>query len=146
MEPLLSAIFPDGRKPNFRRLSVRLDNCSVHWSKASESLFTDNSIVRGFHLAYSPVLTPPGVCLFDQMRGALAGQQSAGPAGLLDGIRAFLDEIQRSEVKHIFHRWIERVPLGLHNNGGYFHESISHHHRSSRSSSTSLWLLLIDRR
>jgi ABC-type iron transport system FetAB ATPase subunit len=42
-------------------------------------------------------------------KGALAGQQFIGQANLPDGIQAFLDEIQKSEVERVFHHWIERV-------------------------------------
>jgi hypothetical protein len=37
LESLLLAVFPDGRKPHSRRLSLHLDNCRVHRSKASEN-------------------------------------------------------------------------------------------------------------
>jgi hypothetical protein len=36
LEPLI-AVFPDGRKPHSRRLSLRLDNRRIHRSKASEN-------------------------------------------------------------------------------------------------------------
>jgi hypothetical protein len=45
LEPLLLAVFPDGRKPQFRRLTLRLDNCRVHRPKASENCFAENSII-----------------------------------------------------------------------------------------------------
>jgi hypothetical protein len=35
LEPLLLALFPDGRKPHSRRLDLHFDNCGVHCSKAS---------------------------------------------------------------------------------------------------------------
>jgi hypothetical protein len=35
LEPLLLAVFPDGRKPHPRRLSVHLDNYHVHRSKGA---------------------------------------------------------------------------------------------------------------
>jgi hypothetical protein len=37
LEPLLPAVFPDGRKPYSRLLSLHLDNCRVHPSKVSEN-------------------------------------------------------------------------------------------------------------
>jgi hypothetical protein len=37
LEPLLLAVFPDGHKPHSRPLSLHLDNCRVHRSKASQS-------------------------------------------------------------------------------------------------------------
>jgi hypothetical protein len=45
LEPLLLAVFLDGRKPYSRRLSLRLDNCRVQRSTASENFFAENSII-----------------------------------------------------------------------------------------------------
>jgi hypothetical protein len=56
LEPLLLAVFPDGRKPHSRRLSLHLDNCRVHRSKTSENFFTENSIIPVPHPPYSPGL------------------------------------------------------------------------------------------
>jgi hypothetical protein len=36
-EPLLLAVFPDGRKPHSHRLSLHFDNCRIHRSKDSEN-------------------------------------------------------------------------------------------------------------
>jgi hypothetical protein len=36
LEPLERKIFPNGRKPHAKRLTVHLDNCSIHTSGASE--------------------------------------------------------------------------------------------------------------
>jgi hypothetical protein len=59
-EPLLLAVFPDGRKPHSRRLSLHLDNCRVHCPKASENFFAENSIVRVPHPSYIPDLASSG--------------------------------------------------------------------------------------
>jgi hypothetical protein len=37
LEPLLLAVFPDGCKPHSHPLSLHLDNCRVHRSKASQN-------------------------------------------------------------------------------------------------------------
>jgi hypothetical protein len=37
LEPLLLAVFPDGRQPHSRWLSLHLDNCRVRRSMASEN-------------------------------------------------------------------------------------------------------------
>jgi hypothetical protein len=84
VEALFSAIFPEGRKPHFRRLSVHLDNCRVHCSKAAETFFADNGIARVPHPSYSPDLTPSKFWLFGNKKGALARQRFTGSAGLLD--------------------------------------------------------------
>jgi ABC-type iron transport system FetAB ATPase subunit len=43
------------------------------------------------------------------MNGSLAGRQFTGPSDLVNGIQAFLDEIQRSELEQVLRHWIERV-------------------------------------
>jgi hypothetical protein len=58
LESLLLAVSPDGRKPHCHRLSLRLDNCRVHRSKASEKFFAENSIIRVPHPPYSPDFAP----------------------------------------------------------------------------------------
>jgi hypothetical protein len=58
LEPLLFAVFPHGRKPHSRRVSLHLDNCRVHRSKAFENFFAENYIIRVSHPLYSPDLTP----------------------------------------------------------------------------------------
>jgi hypothetical protein len=57
LEPQLLAEFPDGRKPQARRLSLHLDNCRVHRSKASENFSAENYIIRVPHPPYSPDLS-----------------------------------------------------------------------------------------
>jgi hypothetical protein len=37
LEPLLLALFPDGRKPDSRQMSLRPDRCRAHRSKVSEN-------------------------------------------------------------------------------------------------------------
>jgi hypothetical protein len=37
VEPLLLAVFPDDRKLHSRQLSLHLNNCHIHRSKASEN-------------------------------------------------------------------------------------------------------------
>jgi hypothetical protein len=58
LEPLLLAVFPDGRKPHSLWLSLHIDNCHVHWSKASDKFFAENSIIRVPHPHHRPELAP----------------------------------------------------------------------------------------
>jgi hypothetical protein len=74
LEPLLLAVFPDSRKPHSCQLSLQLDNCCVHRSKASENFFAENSIIRVRHPPCSPDFAPPDFWLFGDMKVALAGQ------------------------------------------------------------------------
>jgi hypothetical protein len=122
LEPRLLAVFPDGRKPHSRRLSLHLDNCRVHGSKASENLFAENSIIRISFPRYHPNLAPSDFWLFGHTKAALAGQHFPGPEDFLAGIQEIVSEIQRSEFELIFYHWLERVQWMLDNDGDYFHE------------------------
>jgi hypothetical protein len=55
------------------------------------------------------------------MKGALAEQPFAGPVDL-DSIQAFLNEIQRCDLEHVFHDWTEWAQYLLDNDGDYVHE------------------------
>jgi hypothetical protein len=57
------------------------------------------------------------------MKDALPGQQLTEPTDFLDGIQAFLDEIQRPELKYVLQRWIDRVRWVLNSIGDSFHKS-----------------------
>jgi hypothetical protein len=46
MQRLMRAVFPDGRQPHSRRLSMDPGNYHFHCSKASDSFFAGNDIVR----------------------------------------------------------------------------------------------------
>jgi hypothetical protein len=103
MDPLLRAVFPDGRKVHSRQRSMHLDNCRVHRSEASENFSSEDGIVRIPHPAYGPGLRPSDFWIFDHMKCALAGQQFTEPSDLLDDIQVFLDEIQTSQLEYVFH-------------------------------------------
>jgi hypothetical protein len=122
LEPLLLAVFPDGRKPHSCQLSLHLDNWSVHRSRVSKNFFAENSIVRVPHPSYIPDLGPFGFWLFGHIKTALAGQQFPGLEDLLIGIQKFLSEIQRSELEVVFHHWIELVQWVFDSDGDYFLE------------------------
>jgi hypothetical protein len=54
---------------------------------------------------------------FEHMKAGLAGQSFAEPEGLFEGIMAFMEEIQVSELKLVFHHWVERIRWVLNHNG-----------------------------
>jgi hypothetical protein len=56
--PMVAKVFPRERVPRTRRLELHLDNCRVHFSKATEQFITENHIGRVPHLPYSPYLAP----------------------------------------------------------------------------------------
>jgi hypothetical protein len=75
----------------------------------SEKFFVENQIVHVPHPPYSPDLAPSDFWLFSHMKPDLDGQSFAEPEGLFEGIMAFLEEVQVSELKLVFHHWVERI-------------------------------------
>jgi hypothetical protein len=109
MAPLVSNIFPQGRRRRAPRLYCHFDNCLVHFSNVSDNFVAENEIVRVPHSPYSLDLPLSDSWLFDHMKVSLAEKSFSRPEELLDGVNAFLEEIQGAELKVVFHHWIERV-------------------------------------
>jgi hypothetical protein len=60
--------------------------------------------------------------IFGHVKAGLAGQSFAGPEGLCEGIMAFLGEGQVSELKLVFHDWVERIRYALDHNRDYYNK------------------------
>jgi hypothetical protein len=41
LAPLEQKIFPHGRKPQRKRLTIQVDNCSIHTNEATEIFITE---------------------------------------------------------------------------------------------------------
>jgi hypothetical protein len=52
----------------------------------------------------------------------VVAQSFAGLEGLFEGIMAFLEEVQVSELKLVFHHWVEGIRWILDHNGGYYNK------------------------
>jgi hypothetical protein len=109
MEQLLGPILPDDGTLQPLWLSAQVDNDPVHRSKASDTFLTENAIARVPCPGNTPDLASSDFWFIVHMKGALAGQQFTGPADRPDGIQAFLDESQMSELECVFHRRFERA-------------------------------------
>jgi hypothetical protein len=119
---LLLAVFPDGRKPHSRWLSLHFDNCRLRRSEACENFFSGNSIIRVPRLPYSHDLAAFDFWVFGHMNTAPVRQQFPGSEDLLTVIQEFLSEIRRSQLEPVFHHWIEQVQQVLTSDGDDFHE------------------------
>jgi hypothetical protein len=60
--------------------------------------------------------------LFGHTKAGLAGQPFTEPEGLFEGIMAFLEEVQVSELKLVFHHWVKWIRWVLNHNGDYYNE------------------------
>jgi histone-lysine N-methyltransferase SETMAR len=99
-----------------------LDNCRVHFSKATEQLITENHIGRLPHPPYSPDLAPSDFWLFGHVKTSVVGQTFDEPEQLLETITEFLNEIHPPEVVAVFSHWVEMVRWVSENNGDYYYE------------------------
>jgi histone-lysine N-methyltransferase SETMAR len=106
---MAAKVFPRGRISHSRRLQLHLDNCRVHFSKATEQFMTENHIRRVPHPPYSPDFAPSDFWLFGHLKTSLAGQTFDDPEQPLEGIAKFLNEIQPREVVAVFNHWLERM-------------------------------------
>jgi hypothetical protein len=88
----------------------------------SEKVFVENQIIHVLLPPYSPDLAPSDFWLFDHMKAGLAGQSLAEPEGLFEGIMAFLEEVQVSELKLVCRHWVERIRSVLDHSGDYYNE------------------------
>jgi hypothetical protein len=122
LTPLVQKIFPERRRAHAIRLYCHLDNSRVHFSKVSEKFFFEHQIVHVPHPPYSPDLSPSDFWLFGHMKAGLAGQSFAEPEEILEGRVAFLEEVQISELRLVFHDRVERIRWVLDHNGDYYNE------------------------
>jgi histone-lysine N-methyltransferase SETMAR len=99
---MVANVFPRGRISHTRRLQLHLDNCRVHFSKATEHFITENHIGRVPHPPYSPDLAPSDFWLLGHTKTSLVGQTFDEPEHLLEAIGKLLNEIQLPEVLLVF--------------------------------------------
>jgi hypothetical protein len=88
----------------------------------SEKFFVEKQIVHVPHPPYSPDLAPSDFWLFGYIKAGLAGQSFTEPEGLFDGIMVFLEEVQVSELKLVFHHWVELIRWFLDHNRDSYNE------------------------
>jgi histone-lysine N-methyltransferase SETMAR len=74
------------------------------------------------HPPHSPYLAPSDFWVFGDLKNSLVDQTFEGPDDLLEGIVAFLDEIQASELQIVFSHWASRIKWVLEHDGDYYHE------------------------
>jgi hypothetical protein len=102
LAPMVAELFLRARIPHTRRLQLQLDNCRVHFSKATEQFITEDYIGRVPRPAYSPDLAPLDFWLFCHVKTSLVGQTFDEPEQLLKAITKFLNEIQLPKVVAVF--------------------------------------------
>jgi hypothetical protein len=119
LEPLEQKIFPNGRKPHAKRLTVHLENCSIHISGASEVFMAEHNMIRFKHPPYSPDLAPSDFCLFSTIKEKLTDIQMVNEENLFYRLRELLNEIPVRELRKVFDTWIKRLMDVTQRDGSY---------------------------
>jgi hypothetical protein len=109
LAPTVAKLFPRGRISHTRRLQLHMNNCRIHFLKATEQFITENYIVRVLRPPSSPGLAPLGFWVFGHVKTSLVGQTFDEPEQLLEAITEFFNEIQPPEVVAVFSHCVERV-------------------------------------
>jgi hypothetical protein len=63
-------IFPDGRRPHAKRLTVHMDKCSVHTSGASELYLAEHSMIGLKRPPYSPDVARVTITCYQQSKSS----------------------------------------------------------------------------
>jgi hypothetical protein len=112
-------MFPDGRRPHPKRLTVHLDNCSVQTSGASEVDLAEHSMIRLKHPPYSPELTLSDFYLFPTVKERRTDVEMVDEEDLLNRLKEVLNEIPRKGLDNVFGARINRLITVSGGDGGY---------------------------
>jgi transposase len=118
-EPIEQKVFPNGRKPHAKRLTVRLDNCSIHTSETSEVFMAEHNITQLKHPPYSPDLASSDFYMFPTIKERLTYIQMAKEEDLFYQLRELLNEILVRELSKVFDTWIKRPTAVTRGDGSY---------------------------
>jgi hypothetical protein len=109
LEPLKQKIFPNGREPHAKRLTVHLDNSSIHTSGASEVFMARHNIRRLNNPPCSPDLAPSDFYLFSTIQERRTDIQMVDEEDLFYQLLELLSEILVRELRKVFDTWIKRL-------------------------------------
>jgi histone-lysine N-methyltransferase SETMAR len=117
--PLKQKVFPTGRHPQAKRLTIHLDNCSIHTGRTTEEYIRHQNMIRLQHPPYSPDLAPNDFDLFPTIKEKLKGIQMVDEEDLFFRLQEILNSISRKELDQIFGIWINRFMIVSRGNGAY---------------------------
>jgi histone-lysine N-methyltransferase SETMAR len=101
-------LFPEGRTAHAKRLTVHMDNCSIHTSGATEDYIKQNNMMRLRHPPYSPDLALSGFYLFPGVKKT--EKSSDGRRSyLFHRLPELLKEIPIKELHKAIGAWINRL-------------------------------------
>jgi hypothetical protein len=104
-------MFPAGRKPHAKRLTIHLDSCSIPPSEATEGYIREYNMMRLKHPPYSPDLAPSDFYLFPTITKKLKDIRMVDEDDLVDPLHELLKAIPRKELDKLFDTWINRLMI-----------------------------------
>jgi histone-lysine N-methyltransferase SETMAR len=96
--PLEQKVFPTGRNPHAKRLTIHLDNCSIHTGRTTEEYIRQHNMTWLQHPPYSPDLAPSHFYLFPTIKEKLKGVQMPGEEDLFYRLQEILNSISSKEL------------------------------------------------
>jgi hypothetical protein len=117
--PLEQKIFPSGRKPHAKRVTIHRDNCPIQTSKATEVHIREHNMMRLKHPPYSPDRAPSDFCLFLTIKEKLKDIRMVDEGDLFERLHELLKAISPKELDKVFGIWINRLMIVSQGDGVY---------------------------
>jgi histone-lysine N-methyltransferase SETMAR len=104
-------VFPTGRNPHAKPLTIHLDNCSIHTIRTTEENVRQHNIIRLKHPPYSTNLAPSDFYLFPTIKEKPINIQMAHEQDLFSRLHEILNGISGKELDKVFRTWINRLMI-----------------------------------
>jgi hypothetical protein len=115
--PLEQTVFPTGRNPHAKRLTIHSDNRLIHTNRTTEEYITQDHMIRVQHPPCSPDLAPSDCFLFPTIKEKLKDIHMVDEEDLFCRLQDILNSISGKELDQIFGTWINRFMIGRTGNG-----------------------------
>jgi hypothetical protein len=112
-------VFPTGRNPHAKLLTLHLDNCSIKTSRATEECIRQDNMIRLQHPLYSLDLASSDFYLFPTIKEKPKGIQMVDEEDLFYRLQEILNSISRKELDKVFDTEINRLMIESRGDGAY---------------------------
>jgi hypothetical protein len=117
--PLEQKMFPTGRRPHAKQLTVHLNNCSIHMHVTTEVYISEDNLIRLKYHSDSPDLAPSDFCLFPTAKEKLKHIQMIDEEDSFDRLQELLSGISCKELDKVLGTWINRLMIISQGDGAY---------------------------
>jgi hypothetical protein len=117
--PLEQKVLPTGPNPQARRLTIHLENCSIHTSRITEKYIKQHDMIRLQHPPYSLDLAPSDFYLLPTIKEKLKDIQMVDEEDLFHRLQEILNNICHQQLDKVFGTWINRFMIVSRDDGAY---------------------------